>query len=76
VRRLSSRHLAEAEGCLEAARVAQADFWRSLTDLETSLGTEIEASIDLRDAHLEDLLDPTKRHEILGKSKEQHNPLG
>ena len=56
--------------------MAQANFWRTLTDLETSLGTEIEGSIDLRDAHIEDLLDPTKRRMILGISKEQKIPLG
>lgn len=56
----------ETEDLLETARVAQAEFWRSLRDLESLAGVEIESTIDLRDLTLEHLLDPKARQAILG----------
>jgi hypothetical protein len=70
MKRLSSRHIAEAESHLETARQAQAYFWSALSDLETCLRVEIESTIDLRDARLEDLLDLSKRRMLLGIPQE------
>jgi hypothetical protein len=72
VTRLSSSHLAEAEFRLEIARLAQAEFWRTLKSLEHCLGVEVESTIDLRDIHVQDLRDLGMRSLILGVSKEQH----
>lgn len=60
----------EAEGLLDVARVAQAQFWRSLSDLESCLGIEIESMIDLRDTNIEDLFDTVRKHAILGYGEE------
>ena len=69
---LSSRHLAEAAFRLEIARLAQAEFWKALRDLENCLGLQVESTIDLRDARAQDLLDPNVRPLILGISKDQN----
>ena len=76
MKRLSSRRLADAEVHLDAARVAQSEFWKALSDLETCLGIEIESSIDLRDASLEDLLEPTRRRLILGMPEKPYINVG
>jgi hypothetical protein len=45
----------QAEDALAATRVAQAEFWRSLSELESCLGIELDSTIDFRDADLETL---------------------
>ena len=66
MKKLPIKRREEAECLLEAARVAQAEFWRSFSDLESCLGIEIESTIDLRDTNIEDLLDPVSKRAILG----------
>jgi len=66
MKKLSMKRREEAEDLLEASRVAQTEFWRSLSDLESCLGIEIESTIDLRDVKIEDLLNPVSRRAILG----------
>ena len=75
VKRLSSSYLAEAGFRLEIARLAQAEFWRTLKSLEHCLGVEVESTIDLRDIHVQDLRDPEMRRQILGVSEERHIPM-
>jgi hypothetical protein len=53
---VSEKHREEAEDALAATRVAQAEFWRSLRELESCLGVELDSTIDFRDANLEILL--------------------
>lgn len=67
MRRLSEKRRRKAEDILDAARDAQAEFWRSLSQLESYLRIEIESIIDLRDVSLEDLLDPERTRAILGR---------
>lgn len=59
----------QAEDLLQLARVAQTEFWRSLLDLESIAGIEIQGTIDLRDITLGQLLDPKARGVILGLSE-------
>jgi hypothetical protein len=66
MKKLSIKRCEEAKGLLEASRVAQAEFWRALSDLESCLGIEIVSTIDLQDASIEDLLDPARKRAILG----------
>lgn len=58
LKKISERRRKEAEDLLDLARVAQAEFWRSLSPLEASLGVEIESTVDLRDASVDTLLNP------------------
>jgi len=53
---VSAKHREQAEDALEATRIAQAEFWRSLSELETYLNTELDSTVDFRDATLETLL--------------------
>ena len=69
MKKLSTKRREEAECLLEATRVAQAEFWNSLSDLESYLGIEIESTIDLRGANIEDLIDPVSKGAILGYDK-------
>jgi hypothetical protein len=54
----SAKRLEEARDLLDLARVAQAEFWRSLSPLEACLGVEIDSTTDLRDADIGTLLNP------------------
>ncbi len=47
----------QAEDALAATRVAQAEFWKALRDLESCLKTELDSTIDFRDADLDTLLE-------------------
>lgn len=58
MKKISAKRREKAEDLLDLARVAQAEFWRSLSPLEASLGVEIESTIDLRDANIDTLLNP------------------
>jgi len=58
VKKLSMKRRDEAEYLLEAARIAQTEFWNSLRDLESCLRIEVNSTTDLRDANIETLLDP------------------
>lgn len=53
---LATRNRERAEDALAATRVAQAEFWRSLGELESCLGIELDSTVDFRDAGLETLL--------------------
>lgn len=75
MKKLSMKRREEAECLLEATRVAQAEFWSSLSDLESCLGIEIESTIDLRAANIEDLLDPVRKLAILGLSEKESIPI-
>jgi hypothetical protein len=58
--RLSPKRLQEAEDLLELSRVAQTEYWQSLTSLEACLHIEIDSTIDLSNADLEILLRPVQ----------------
>lgn len=60
MKRLSAKRLERAEDALATVRIAQADFWKSLSELETCLGTELESTIDFRDTELKILLASNK----------------
>lgn len=60
MKKISRKNREDAEDLLDLARVAQAEFWRSLSPLETHLGIEIDSTIDLRDADIEALLNPNQ----------------
>lgn len=58
----SAERLEGAEVALAATRVAQAEFWRALGDLESCLETELNSTVDFRDASIEALLNPKESH--------------
>ena len=60
MKKLSMKRRDEAEYLLEAARIAQTEFWNSLRDLESCLRIEVNSTTDLRDANIATLLDPIK----------------
>jgi hypothetical protein len=53
---LSAKHREHVEDALAATRIAQAEYWRSLGELEACLGVELDSTMDFRDAELETLL--------------------
>ena len=58
--RLSAKRRERAEDTLATVRIAQADFWKSLSDLESCLGIELESTVDFRDTELKTLLASNK----------------
>jgi len=54
--RFSKKRRELAEDALDTTRVAQDEFWRSLKELETYLGIELDSTIDFKDTDLETLL--------------------
>lgn len=58
--RLSAKSRERAEDALATVRIAQADFWKSLSQLESCLGVEVDSTIDFRDTELAILLASNK----------------
>jgi len=56
LRSLSAKHRELAEDALEATRLAQDGFWKSLGELESRLGIELDSTVDFRDTNLDVLL--------------------
>lgn len=56
LKRLSMRNRERAKDALAVTRVSQAEFWKSLGELESCLGIELDSTVDFRDANLETLL--------------------
>lgn len=54
---ISAKRRERAEDVLAATRVAQCDFWKILSDLESCLGMELDSTIDFRDATVDTLLE-------------------
>lgn len=54
--RLSAKRRERAEDALAIVRIAQAEFWKSLGELESCLGIELDSALDFRDTELKLLL--------------------
>jgi hypothetical protein len=56
-RKLGKKRRRIATEQLEAAQLAQEQFWSALSDLEATLGVEIEGTAELANMDVDDLLE-------------------
>jgi hypothetical protein len=54
---LTEEERAEAEDRLTSARIAQTAFWRTLRNLEETLGFEVDGTADLEETDIDILLE-------------------